>query len=113
MVRGCQRRSGRCLASTHIVWKPFAELTRRMFRRPLPRIPNHLERALRVVPGRKSWLFCWIELGAKRVGIIQSLIVTCRLSYWHVAHLRPRTRRTGRSPIRRIDERRVSAPRRS
>jgi transposase len=41
---------------------------------------NHLERALRVVPmGRKSWLFCWTELGAKHVGIIQSLIVTCRL----------------------------------
>jgi transposase len=41
---------------------------------------NHLERALRVIPmGRKSWLFCWTELGAKQVGIIQSLIVTCRL----------------------------------
>jgi hypothetical protein len=41
---------------------------------------NHLERALRVVPmGRKNWLFCWTELGAKHVGIIQSLIVTCRL----------------------------------
>jgi hypothetical protein len=40
---------------------------------------NHLERALRVIPmGRKSWLF-WTELGAKQVGIIQSLIVTCRL----------------------------------
>jgi transposase len=41
---------------------------------------NDLERALRVVPmGRKSWLFCWTELGANHVGIIQSLIVTCRL----------------------------------
>jgi transposase len=41
---------------------------------------NHLERALRVIPmGRRSWLFCWTELGAKHVGIIQSLIVTCRL----------------------------------
>jgi hypothetical protein len=41
---------------------------------------NHLERALRVIPmGRKSWLFCWTELGARDVGIIQSLIVTCRL----------------------------------
>lgn len=41
---------------------------------------NHLERALRVIPmGRKAWLFCWTELGAKHVGIIQSLIVTCRL----------------------------------
>jgi len=41
---------------------------------------NYLERALRVVPmGRKNWLFCWTELGAKHVGVIQSLIVTCRL----------------------------------
>ena len=41
---------------------------------------NHLERALRPIPmGRKNWLFCWTELGAKHVGIIQSLIVTCRL----------------------------------
>jgi transposase len=41
---------------------------------------NHLERALRVIPmGRKSWLFCWTELGAKQVGIVQSLVATCRL----------------------------------
>lgn len=41
---------------------------------------NHLERALRVIPmGRKAWLFCWTEVGAKYVGIAQSLIVTCRL----------------------------------
>ena len=41
---------------------------------------NHLERALRVIPmGRKNWLFCWTELGAKHVGIVQSLLVTCRL----------------------------------
>jgi transposase len=41
---------------------------------------NHLERALRVIPmGRKNWNFCWTELGAQHVGIMQSLIVTCRL----------------------------------
>ena len=41
---------------------------------------NHLERALRSIPmGRKSWLFCWTEVGAKHVGIVQSLIMTCRL----------------------------------
>lgn len=41
---------------------------------------NHLERALRAIPmGRKSWLFCWTEVGAKYVGVIQSLLVTCRL----------------------------------
>lgn len=41
---------------------------------------NHLERSLRPIPmGRKNWLFCWTELGAKHVGIVQSLLVTCRL----------------------------------
>jgi transposase len=41
---------------------------------------NHLERALRVIPmGRRNWLFCWTELGAKHVGIVQSLLVTCRM----------------------------------
>ncbi|MFC3107810.1 IS66 family transposase [Undibacterium arcticum] len=41
---------------------------------------NHLERALRVIPmGRKNWMFSWTELGVKRIGIVQSLLVTCRL----------------------------------
>ena len=45
---------------------------------------NHLERALRPIPmGRKNFLFCWTELGAKHVGIIQSLLVTCRLHGVH------------------------------
>ena len=46
----------------------------------MPIDTNHLERALRVIPmGRRNWLFCWTELGAEHVGIIQSLIATCRL----------------------------------
>jgi len=46
----------------------------------VPMDTNHLERALRVIPmGRKNWNFCWTELGAHHVGIVQSLIVTCRL----------------------------------
>lgn len=41
---------------------------------------NHLERALRVIPmGKKNWLFCWAELGAKHIGIVQSLLANCRL----------------------------------
>lgn len=48
-----------------------------------PEVPidtNHLERALRRIPmGRKAWMFCWTELGARQVGIVQSLITTCRL----------------------------------
>jgi len=43
---------------------------------------NHLERALRVVPmGRKNWLFCWTEVGARYAGIVHSLIATCRLHH--------------------------------
>jgi transposase len=45
---------------------------------------NHLERALRPVPlGRKNWLFCWTEIGARYVGVLQSLLVTCRLHRIH------------------------------
>jgi len=48
-----------------------------------PEVPidtSHLERALRAIPmGRKAWLFCWTELGARHAGLLQSLIVTCRL----------------------------------
>lgn len=48
-----------------------------------PKVPidnNHLERALRPIPmGRKNWLFCWTEIGAKYAGIVQSLLATCRL----------------------------------
>jgi len=46
----------------------------------VPMDTNHVERALRVIPmGKRNWLFCWTEVGAKYAGIVQSLIVTCRL----------------------------------
>ena len=46
----------------------------------VPLDTNHVERGLRRIPmGKKNWLFCWTELGAEHVGIIQSLISTCRL----------------------------------
>ena len=46
----------------------------------MPIDTNHLERALRVIPmGRKNYLFCWTELGAEQLGMLQSLLVTCRL----------------------------------
>lgn len=48
-----------------------------------PNVPldtNHLERAIRPIPlGRKNWLFCWTEIGAEYVGIVQSLLSTCRV----------------------------------
>ena len=46
----------------------------------VPLDTNHLERELRVIPmGRKAWLFAWTEIGAERIAIIQSLMVTCKL----------------------------------
>ena len=48
-----------------------------------PNVPldtNHLERAIRPIAiGRKNWLFCSTEVGARYVGIVQSLLYTCRL----------------------------------
>jgi transposase len=41
---------------------------------------NGIEMQIRPIPlGRKNWLFCWTELGAEHLGIIQSLLSTCRL----------------------------------
>lgn len=46
----------------------------------VPLDTNHIERALRPIPmGRRNWLFCWTEIGAEQVGIIQSLLITCKL----------------------------------
>jgi hypothetical protein len=48
-----------------------------------PNVPldtNHLERESRVIAlGRRNWLFCWTEVGARYVGIVQSLLASCRL----------------------------------
>lgn len=53
---------------------------------------SHLERVLRVVRmGRMSWRFCWTELGAKHIGIIQSLIGARRFHGIGSVHL-PRRR---------------------
>jgi transposase len=39
-----------------------------------------MEQALRPIPiGKKNFLFAWTEVGARQIGIIQSLIVTYRL----------------------------------
>ena len=41
---------------------------------------NHVERNLRAIPmGKKNWLFCWTEVGAETLAIVQSLLVSCRL----------------------------------
>ncbi len=46
----------------------------------VPMDTNHLERAIRPIAiGRKNWMFCWTEIGAEYIGIIQSLLSTCRV----------------------------------
>jgi transposase len=66
---------------------------------------NHLERALRPIPmGRKAWLFCWSEVGAKAVGILQSLITTCRLHDVHpYAYLVDVLQRIDRHPASKVE----------
>lgn len=50
----------------------------------VPLDTNHVERRIRsIAMGRRSWLFCWTELGAIQVGIIQGLISTCILHDVH------------------------------
>lgn len=46
----------------------------------VPMDTNHLEREIRPIPlGRKNWMFCWTELGAEHLCLIQSLLSTCKL----------------------------------
>ena len=67
---------------------------------------NHLERGLRAIPmGRRNWLFAWTEVGAERVGAIQSLLVTCQLQgvnpYTYLVDV---LQRIDRHPARRVIE---------
>jgi len=67
---------------------------------------NHLERALRVIPmGRKNWLFNWTEVGAEYVGVIQSLLTTCRLHNINpYTYLVDVLQRVGEHPADRVKE---------
>jgi transposase len=67
---------------------------------------NHLERLLRPIPmGRKNFVFCWTEAGAKQVGIVQSLISTCRLHDIDVyTYLVDVLQRVGQHPASRVAE---------
>ncbi len=72
----------------------------------VPMDTNHLERALRVIPmGRRNWLFCWTEFGAEQVGIIQSLLVSCKLHdinpYEYLVDV---LQRVGSHPASRVEE---------
>jgi len=67
---------------------------------------NHLERGLRPIPtGRRNWLFAWTELGAQRIGVIQSLLATCRLQDVDAyAYLVDVLQRVGQHPAKRTVE---------
>jgi transposase len=67
---------------------------------------NHVERALRPIAlGRRNWLFCWTEVGARHAGIVQSLIATCRLHdvdpYMYLVDV---LQRLGQHPASRVAE---------
>ena len=90
----------------HYAWQRQEALQAYLSDPDVPIDTNHLERALRPIPmGRKSFLFCWTELGAKRVGIIQSLLVTCRLHGVHpYTYLVDVLQRIGEHPVSRVSE---------
>ena len=51
-----------------------------LFHADIPLSNNHVERAIRpVAVGRKNWLFCWTEVGAKYAAIAFTLIECCKL----------------------------------
>jgi len=72
----------------------------------VPMDTNHLERALRPIPmGRRNWLFCWTEVGAKHAGIVQSLLATCRLhGIDATTYLIDVLQRVGQHPASRVAE---------
>ena len=72
----------------------------------VPMDTNHLEREIRPIPlGRKNWLFCWTEIGAEHVGIIQSLISTCKLHDINPhTYLTDVLQRVSHHPASKIDE---------
>ena len=72
----------------------------------VPMDTNHLEREIRPIAlGRKNWIFCWKEAGARNLGILQSLIATCRMQgvdpYTYLVDV---LQRVNSHPMRRVDE---------
>jgi transposase len=79
------------IAAVLLPSNPFAQAARYALEReaalkvflaypPVPIDTNHLEREIRAIAlGRRNWLFGWTEVGARHVGIIQSLLASCRV----------------------------------
>lgn len=66
--------------AVHYALKRKTELSLFLSHADLVLDTNHVERALRPIPvGRRNWLFCWTEAGAETIGILQSLLATCKM----------------------------------
>ena len=67
---------------------------------------NHLERSIRQIPmGRRNWIFAWTEVGARRIAVIQSLLVTCQLQgVGPYPYLVDVLQRVGQHPAKRVNE---------
>ena len=72
----------------------------------MPLDTNEIERQIcPIVLGKRNWHFCWTELGAEHVGIIQSLIATCKMHridpYTYLVDV---LLRVGKHPANKVDE---------
>ncbi len=72
----------------------------------VPMDTGALERGLRVIPmGKKNWLFNWTEVGAEHMGIIQSLMVSCKMQGINPSvYLTDVLQRVGMHPASKVDE---------
>ena len=72
----------------------------------IPMDTNNIEREIRpIAVGKKNWMFSWTEAGAEQLGIIYSLIATCRMQgvdpYTYLVDV---LLRVGQHPANKVDE---------
>ncbi|MBK83503.1 MAG: IS66 family transposase, partial [Gammaproteobacteria bacterium] len=72
----------------------------------LPMDTNNIEREIRpIAVGNKNWMFSWTEAGAEQLGVIYSLIATCRMQgvdpYTYLVDV---LLRVGQHPASKVDE---------
>ena len=80
MLREVLLPSTPCARAARYALEREAALTVFLAAPAVPRDTKHLEREIRASAwGRPHWLFCWTAVGARHVGISQSLLASCRL----------------------------------
>ena len=72
----------------------------------IPMDTNNIEREIRpIAVGKKNWMFSWTEAGAEQLGVIYSLIATCRMQgvdpYTYLVDV---LLRVGQHPASKVDE---------